>query len=110
MDQKDYIYIYSNIEVIIMAKEKRKWSKEVTEHSHALNLESGVFTWHDPLKIAKSLQQSAIRSHNRKGSPYQSAVSMLNFYINRAGKNLSHEQKKILEQSKLELKKLFKHD
>jgi len=86
---------------------KNKWSKKVTETSHALALEEGVFTWNDPKKIAKSLQKSALTSHERKSTPYQSAMSMLNFYINRAGKNLSQKQKKILEQAKQELKKIF---
>jgi putative cell wall-binding protein len=91
-----------------MSKEKKKWSRNVTETSHALDLEKGVFTWEDPRKIAKSLQKSALKSQNRKGTPYQSAMSMLNFYINRAGKNLSTEHKAILEQAKQELKKLFR--
>jgi putative cell wall-binding protein len=86
---------------------KKKWSKEVTEHSHALALEEGVFTWKSPKKIAKSLSNSAEESTNRKGTPFQSAMSMLNFYINRAGKNLSREQKDILEQAKIELRKLY---
>lgn len=88
-------------------KNKHKWSKTVTEHSHALDLEAGVFTWEDPKKIARSLQKSAMQSTNRKSTPYQSAMSMLNFYINRAGKNLSSHQKVILEKAKEELKKLF---
>jgi antirestriction protein ArdC len=87
---------------------KSKWFQQVTETSHALHLEKGIFTWRDPKEIAKSLQKSALESHERKGTPYQSAMSMLNFYINRAGKNLSQEQKEILEQAKKELKKLFK--
>jgi putative cell wall-binding protein len=60
---------------------KSKWSKKVTETSHALQLEEGIFTWKDPQKIEKSLQKSALESHERKGTPYQSAMSMLNFYI-----------------------------
>jgi Protein of unknown function (DUF3175) len=87
----------------------KKWSKKVTETSHALALEEGVFTWKDPKKIAKSLQKSALESLERKGTPYQSAMSMLNFYINRAGKKLSKEQKVILEKAKDELKVIFKH-
>ncbi|MGB9763391.1 MAG: DUF3175 domain-containing protein [Minisyncoccia bacterium] len=88
-------------------KQKKNWSKDVTEHSFALELEEGVFTWNDPQKIARSLKKSAETSLNRKGTPYQSAMSMLNFYINRAGKNLKPERRKILEQAKIELKKLF---
>lgn len=74
----------------------KKWSQQVTETSHALDLEEGVFTWTEPVKIAKSLFQSAMQSERKKGSTLQSAMSMLNFYINRAGKNLSDEQKMIL--------------
>ena len=84
-----------------------KWSQKVTETSNALMLEEGVFTWKDPKKIARSLQVSAMESTNRKGTPYQSAMSMLNFYINRAGKNLPPEKKAILEKAKVELRKVF---
>lgn len=90
-----------------MATSKKKWSKAVTEHSRALQLEAGVFTWNDPKKIAKSLQKSALNSTQRKAEPFQSAMSMLNFYINRAGKNLSLERKATLNQAKEELRKLF---
>jgi hypothetical protein len=89
-------------------EDKRKWSQHVTQHSHALALEEGVFAWQDPTKIAKSLMQSALESTQRKGTPYQSAMSMLNFYINRAGKNLPSAQKNVLLQAKQELKLLFK--
>lgn len=85
----------------------QQWSKKVTQESHALALEEGVFTWKDPQEIAKSLKQSALKSTQKKGTPLQSAMSMLNFYINRAGKNLNKNQKKILEQAKVELRKLF---
>lgn len=89
-------------------KSKSKyWSNRVTQTSNSLDLEEGVFTWSDPKKIAKSLKNSAEQSSRRKGTPYQSAMSMLNFYINRAGKNLDPKQKKILNQSKKELKNLF---
>jgi len=87
--------------------EKKYWSDEVTRHSNALDLEKGVFTWGDPLKIARSLKRSAQMSTRIKARPYQSAMSMLNFYINRAGKNLSESQRKILEQAKRELRNLF---
>lgn len=87
---------------------KKKWSQAVTLHSHALMLEEGVFTWNSPKKIAKSLKASALASTARRGSPYQSAMSMLNFYINRAGKKLSANQKNILIEAKKELKILFK--
>ena len=85
----------------------RKWSKEITENSNALDLEKGVFTLKNPKKIAESLKKSSEQSGRRKGTPYQSAMSMLNFYINRAGKNLPSERKEILEQAKIELRKLF---
>lgn len=89
-------------------KNSKKWSQDVTEKSHALKLEEGVFTWKDPKKIAKSLKQSALNSKQRKGTPLQSAMSMLNFYINRAGKTLDEDQKAILEEAKDHLRKLFK--
>jgi hypothetical protein len=85
----------------------RKWSQDVTEHSNALDLDRDVFTKHDPADIAKSLKRSAERSHRRKSSPYRSAMSMLTFYINRAGKDLDPKQKKVLEDSKDELRKAF---
>lgn len=86
---------------------KKYWSGEVTKYSNALDLEPGVFTWKDPKRIAKSLKWSAEISIRRKAKPFQSAMSMLNFYINRAGKNLSTNQKEILEQAKIELRKQF---
>lgn len=85
----------------------KKWSAHVTETSNALDLEEGVFTWKDPRKIAASLARSAQRSTRRKAEPYRSALSMLVFYINRAGINLDPGQKKILEQAKHELKMLY---
>ena len=84
-----------------------KWSKKVTENSNALDLEKGVFSLKDPKKIAESLKRSALQSERRKGTPYQSAMSMLSFYINRAGKNLPDERRETLEKVKIELKKLF---
>lgn len=84
----------------------KKWSGYVTKHSFVLDLEEGVFTWDNPKKIAASLKKSAEESLRRKGTPFQSAMSMLNFYINRAGKNLKPNRKKILEQAKVELRKL----
>ncbi|HEY3855430.1 MAG TPA: DUF3175 domain-containing protein [Verrucomicrobiae bacterium] len=85
----------------------RRWSAEVTNHSDALDLEKGVFKLADPHKIALSLKRSAELSHRRKGGPYQSAMSMLNFYINRAGSGLSQKQKGVLLKSKVELRKVF---
>lgn len=86
---------------------RQGWSNKVAKTSFALDLEEGVFTWDDPKKIAQSLKRSAEESTRRKGSPFQSAMSMLNFYINRAGKKLEPEKKKILENAKAELRKLF---
>jgi hypothetical protein len=86
---------------------KKKWSRDVTEHSNALDLERDVFTKRDPKDIAKSLKRSAEHSHRRKSSPYRSAMSMLTFYINRAGKDLPARQKRVLEDSKDELRKAF---
>lgn len=84
-----------------------RWSQDVTEHSNALDLEKNVFTWRDPKRIAQSLKESAELSDRRKAGPFQSAMSMLNFYINRAGKGLSADQKQVLEDAKHELRKLF---
>jgi len=84
-----------------------KWSQDVTEHSNALDLERDVFTRDDPKSIALSLKRSAEHSHRRKGAPFQSAMSMLTFYINRAGKDLPAKQKKVLEKAKEELRAAF---
>lgn len=89
-------------------EKKQLWSQQITANSNALDLEEGLFTWKNPKKIALSLQQAALKSHRKKGTPYQSAMSMLNFYINRAGKNLTSQQKEILMQAKKELRLLFK--
>ena len=85
----------------------KKWSQQVTEESNALILEEGVFTWKDPGKIARSLKQSADTSRRCKSTPYRSAISMLTFYINRAGKQLDPDQRKVLEMAKVELRKLY---
>ncbi len=85
----------------------RSWSHDVTEHSKALDLESGVFTLKDPKEIAASLKRSAEASKRRKADPFRSAMSMLVFYINRAGKNLSEADRARLEQAKDELRKVF---
>jgi Protein of unknown function (DUF3175) len=85
----------------------RRWSQDVTSHSHALDLEKGVFTLKDPKQIAASLKRSAEASHRRKADPYRSAMSMLVFYINRAGKGLSQADRARLEEAKDELRKLF---
>lgn len=86
----------------------KKWSGKVTKESNALDLDAGVFTCKDPKKIAASLKRSAEHSTRRKSHPFQSAMSMLNFYINRAGKNLPAERKRALEKAKAELRTLFK--
>lgn len=88
-------------------RSNRRWSGEVTRRSNALDLESSVFKQTSPRGIALSLKRSAENSHRRKASPYQSAMSMLNFYINRAGSNLSQKQKGILVRAKSELRKAF---
>jgi len=90
-----------------MAKSKTKWSQGATENSDAMDLKEGVFTSGDPKKIADSLKHSAESSHRRKSSPFRSAMSMLNFYINRAGDQLTKKQKGTLEKAKDELRKDF---
>lgn len=90
------------------AKRKgRRWSQHVTETSDAMTLEEGVFTKGSPRAIAHSLKRSAERSHRRKSDPYRSAMSMLTFYINRAGKGLSKTRKQKLEEAKDELRELY---
>lgn len=84
----------------------RKWSAEVTEHSDALDLKKDVFKG-DAKQIARSLKRSAEASHRRKSSPYRSAMSMLTFYINRAGDNLSETRRRTLEEAKDELRREF---
>jgi hypothetical protein len=84
-----------------------QWSADVTEHSDALDLDRDIFKSKDPKKIARSLKASAERSRRRKAEPYRSAMSMLTFYINRAGKNLSTEERETLEAAKPELRALF---
>ncbi|CAN7193815.1 DUF3175 domain-containing protein [Neorhizobium tomejilense] len=88
-------------------KSKKKWSKDVAEHSDAMDLKDGVFKSRSPKKIADSLKHSAETSDRRKSSPFQSAMSMLNFYINRAGEQLSKSRRTTLEKAKDELRKDF---
>lgn len=90
-----------------MIKPSRKWSDRVTRESNALDLEQGVFTWHDPKRIARSLKHSADASTRRHAPPFRSAMSMLVFYINRAGRNLDRDQLRILERAKDELRSLY---
>jgi len=89
---------------------KRRWSGTVTQQSDALDLEKSIFKTGSPVRIARSLKRSAERSTRRKGSPYQSAMSMLNFYINRAGVNLTERRKTELERAKDALRKAFHRD
>ena len=88
-------------------KSRRYWSADVMQHSDALDLKGGIFSSRSPRKIAASLKQSAKASKRRKSTPYRSAMSMLSFYINRAGKTLSASQKRILERAKNELRTMF---
>jgi hypothetical protein len=89
--------------------ESKRWSAQVTAHSDALDLKNNVFRIRNPRQIALSLKRSAEASKRRKGTPFQSAMSMLNFYINRAGKNLSPSRKQVLERAKDELRDLFEN-
>jgi hypothetical protein len=86
---------------------KKYWSGRVTRESDALDLEPGVFSEDDPDRIARSLKHSAEASTRRKAGPYQSAMSMLNFYINRAGHNLPDNRRRVLSQAKDKLRQLF---
>jgi hypothetical protein len=85
----------------------RKWSAKVTATSNAMDLKSGVFKGNDPKKIARSVKLSSGRSSRRKSNAYRSAVSMISFYENRGGKNLSGGKKRILQRAKGQLKKEF---
>ena len=89
------------------AEEAKRWSQRVTRESYALDLEAGVFTWDDPREIALSLKRSAETSTRRKAPPFQSAMSMLTFYVNRAGKTLPDQRRQTLDQAKAELRQLF---
>lgn len=88
-------------------KSTRRWSHQVMERSDALDLENGIFKSGSPREIAESLKKSALASRRRKGSPFQSAMSMLNFYANRAGRNLSQPRKSALQKAKQELRRVF---
>lgn len=85
----------------------KRWSQRVTKTSNALDLDAGVFTWKSPRRIALSLKRSAEASTRRKAGPFQSAMSMLNFYLNRGGRVVTERQKQILMQAKDELRKVF---
>ena len=88
-------------------KPRKNWSQQVTETSNALDLEPGVFTFEDPRRIAESLRRSAEQSARRKAAPFRSAMSMLVFYLNRAGRQLDPAQRERLEQAKDELRALY---
>jgi hypothetical protein len=88
----------------------RRWSKRVTERSNALDLEPTVFTKPSARQVALSLKRSAERSGRRKSEPFRSAMSMLNLYINRAGKNLTPARRRVLERAKAELRKVFRRE
>ena len=90
-----------------MPKKDTRWSQEVTGKSDALDLDPGVFTWKDPRRIARSLKRSAERSRRRKTSPFRSAMSMLTFYVNRAGSGLAAADRRRLDQAKDELRALY---
>ncbi len=89
------------------ARAGRKWSAAVMQRSDALDLEAGVFTKPSARQIALSLKRSALSSSRRKANPFQSAMSMLNFHINRGGSGLTAERRRVLNQAKVELRKLF---
>jgi hypothetical protein len=91
-------------------KSPSRWSGKVTRHSNALDLEKSVFKGSSPRRIAQSLKRSAEASKRRKGTPFQSAMSMLNFYINRAGSHLSSHRKDVLCRAKSELRHAFGRD
>jgi hypothetical protein len=90
-----------------MRKKTKRWSSQVTRHSNALDLEKGVFTKKDPQAIARSLKASAEHSARRKATPFQSAMSMLNFYINRMGSSMPRSRRVVLERAKDRLRQLF---
>src|SRR5205085_11234037 len=86
---------------------RRKWSAQVTKHSNALDLPEGIFKKDNPAAIARGLKRSAEQSHRRKSGPFRSALSMLTFYINRAGKNMSARRRRILQQAKGRLREMY---
>jgi hypothetical protein len=91
----------------LQRRRPRRWSRQVAQRSDALDLERGVFTSNDPRRIARSLKRSAERSRRRKAKPFQSAMSMLNLYINRAGRTLPASKRRVLERTKQELRVAF---
>jgi hypothetical protein len=89
------------------ARGSKRWSQKVTQESNALDLERGVFTRESPHAIALSLKRSALKSQRRKANPYRSALSMLTFYVNRAGRSLSGARRRTLARAKQELRAVF---
>jgi len=85
----------------------RRWSSEVTERSNALDLEKDVFKQRSARAVAESLRRSAEQSQRRKGTSFQSAMSMLTFYLNRAGRNLDASRRRLLDRAKHELRRLY---
>lgn len=90
-----------------MSSKPKRWSARVTHTSNALDLDQGTFSQPTAIGIARSLKRSSEKSNRRKSPPFRSAMSMLNFYINRAGTNLSPQRRAVLEDAKVELRKLF---
>jgi hypothetical protein len=97
----------AELRIDMVKQSKKNWSRRVTTTSHALDLEPGVFTLEDPRQIALSLKRSALRSKHRRVDPYRSAMSMLNFYINRAGRKLPLHHRRVLQRAKNELRSVF---
>jgi len=95
------------VSIEMVKNSNKNWSRRVTTNSNALDLEPGVFTLEDPREIALSLKRSALRSNRRRVDPFRSAMSMLNFYINRAGRKLPLNRRKVLELAKNELRDVF---
>lgn len=95
---------------MVAGQSRTRWSGDVSKHSDALDLEKDVFKSDDPDEIAKSLKHSAESSDRRKSSPYRSAMSMLTFYTNRAGRNLPAGRRRTLERAKTSLRKVFHRD
>jgi hypothetical protein len=91
----------------VRARSNRYWSQHVNETSNAMDLEKGVFNLRSPAQIARSVKRSAERSNRRKSEPFRSALSMLTFYVNRAGRNLTKARKKVLMRAKDELRRMY---
>lgn len=110
LENKERNFVFHMEPLRLRQSQSNKWVAEVMKTSRALDLEKGIFALNDPCKIAFSLKKSAERSDRRKGTPLSSAMSMLNFYINRAGRNLNPNRRDILERAKVELRRLFSQE